>query len=92
MHPFRNLLTFYGYFMQEDKWKFVALSFMPMIWCCAETFAPYLIKILLDRISVEGLIKGASVDNPYTYFLLIMVITYIALIAAVEIPKGWSLP
>lgn len=72
----KNLTAFYGRFLKRAPWKLGILFVMPLIWCSAETYAPYLVKNLLDNI----------IETPHktSFFLTNAVIAYTFLMAIIE--------
>ena len=73
----KGVIQFYWQFIKSRKKTFLALILMPLIWCPAETFAPYLIKVLLDGIS------DSSLENTFSFLFLIGAI-YAGLMAIIE--------
>ena len=72
----KNLFCFYWHFIKLEKRKFTALLLMPLLWCTAETYAPYLIKILLDKLNTH--------PENLTYFLIQFSFIYVTLMAVIE--------
>ena len=72
----KQLVNFFWLFIKQEKCRVFFVLLMPLIWCTAETFAPYLIKILLDKL----------VMNPQAdfYFLVHISIIYIFLMISIE--------
>ena len=81
-HSYKNLRAFYGQFIKQTPWKFALLFFMPLVWCSAETYAPYLVKNLLDEMTLK--------PNKASSFLIDAVLTYVFLVAAIEISLRMS--
>ena len=73
----KNLTTFYWHFIKQTPWKFALLFFMPLVWCSAETYVPYLVKNLLDEMTLK--------PNEVSSFLIDAVLAYVFLVAAIEI-------
>ena len=76
-----SLLKFYYKVLFPYRWKVILLFVFPLIWCVAETIAPYLIKVIIDNFSNRN-----EVDNSSSAELLgIPILYYLALIAVIEI-------
>ena len=81
-YPHKNLRAFYGQFVKKNPWKIALLFLMPLVWCSAETYAPYLVKTLLDEMTLNP-----SKDSS---FLIDATLTYVFLVAAIEISLRMS--
>jgi ATP-binding cassette subfamily B protein len=72
--------TFINPFLKPYKGSLVALAVFPMVWCLVETTAPFLIKIIIDRLS------GYPPMSPQIQSLLLyIVLSYAFLMFALEI-------
>ena len=81
MSPFlKEIVNFFLPFLKVDKGKILILLILPILWCFAETAAPYLIKLLIDflvslRLNSEALI----------HMFFYVIIAYSGLILCLEI-------
>lgn len=76
-----GLLKFYYKVLFPYRWKVMLLFVFPLIWCIAETIAPYLIKVIIDNFSNSNNIDNSS----FVELLGIPILYYLALIAVIEI-------
>lgn len=75
-----SLLKFYYKVAFPYKGKLLLLFIFPIIWCTAETIAPYIIKVIIDNFSSD------TVDNNSFYELLgLPILYYILLMSIIEI-------
>ena len=80
MNSANRLLKFYYKVTFPYKGKLLLLFIFPIIWCTAETIAPYMIKIIIDNFSSN------TVDNNSFYELLgLPILYYILLMSSIEI-------
>jgi len=49
-----DVWKFFNPFLKPYKLKLIVLLMFPIIWCLAETTAPYLIKIMIDDLALEA--------------------------------------
>ncbi len=78
--PFKLIIYFYLPFIVKYKFRFFGLFLMPILWCVAETSAPYLIKVIIDEISLGGKQGNNNIAN----VLVSSAIIYIALMFVME--------
>lgn len=75
---FDAVLNFYKPFLHKYKSPLCCLFFMPIIWCLAETIAPYLIKIIIDEIALQPYTEYSIINTliqagiGYTILMVIM--------------------
>lgn len=77
-----GLLKFYYKVLFPYKWKILLLFAFPIIWCVAETIAPYLIKVIIDDLSgdkVNTTSFGELLGIPILYYFVLMVTIEIAI-------------
>lgn len=75
-HSHQPLFSFYWKFIKSEKIRFLFFMLMPIIWCSAETYAPYLIKICLD--------KMVLFPDEAQSFLFYSILMYVFLMISVE--------
>lgn len=63
-------LGFYWQFIKLEKGRVAVLLAMPLIWCSCETYAPYLIKNLLDHITITPDSHSLLISSAIIYVLL----------------------
>ncbi|MBT4880181.1 MAG: ABC transporter ATP-binding protein [Alphaproteobacteria bacterium] len=71
----KNLLNFYYRVAFNYRRKILLLFLFPVVWCTAETAAPYLIKIIIDDLSYnEGAFSTLSnvLVRPILYYFVLM--------------------
>jgi len=75
----QDLWKFFIPFLKPYKFKVCALAILPAIWCLIETAAPYLIKIIVDHLSVARF----QLENEIRT-LVYATLAYVSLIFALE--------
>ena len=75
-----NLLKFYCKTLSPYWWKIVLLFVFPIVWCAAETSAPYLIKVIIDDLSGDK-----ANTTSFTELLGIPILCYFALTVIIEV-------
>ncbi|MBY0501554.1 MAG: ABC transporter ATP-binding protein/permease [Alphaproteobacteria bacterium] len=81
MNPFlKEVGQFFLPFLKADKGKIFILLTLPILWCFAETAAPYLIKLLIDFL-VSLRLNSKALFNMFFY----VIIAYSGLILCLEI-------
>lgn len=77
-----DLVKFYSKVTLAYRWKILLLFIFPTIWCAAEAIAPYLIKIIIDDLSI-GVPSDSSffevLEKPILYYFILIVIIEIAI-------------
>ncbi len=71
---------FFVPFFKPYRTRLIALFLLPPLWCLAETAAPYLIKLIIDQISLNPLSR-AQIQHVLVY----TTVAYIALVFILEL-------
>jgi ATP-binding cassette subfamily B protein len=71
-----TLTSFYWEFIKPERKSFLLLMLMPIIWCSAETYAPYLVRVCLDKMVLFSSESGS--------FLIYYTFSYVFLMICVE--------
>lgn len=77
-----TLLKFYYNVAFHYRRKIALLFVFPLIWCAAETIAPYLIKVIIDDLACSKINTSSFIDLlalPILYYIILMVIIEIAI-------------
>lgn len=78
-----NLASLWDFFkpsLKNHKNRLIVLALFPIVWCLVETIAPFLIKMVIDRLAGDSSF-GIQTQNMLVY----LVISYAALIFILEI-------
>jgi ATP-binding cassette subfamily B protein len=52
-NPLAEIWKFFSPFLKTYQIRLIGLLILPIVWCLVETIAPYLIKIIIDKLAVE---------------------------------------
>ena len=74
-----GLLKFYYTVSNRYKWRLLLLFVFPVIWCTAETIAPYIIKLIIDNLA-----NNRISPKTFTEQLGMQILYYFSLICFVE--------
>lgn len=81
MNPFlKEVGVFFLPFLKPDRGKVLILLVLPILWCFAETAAPYLIKLLIDHL-VALRLNSEALFSIFSY----VIIAYSGLIFCLEV-------
>lgn len=69
----QTLFSFYWKFIKSEKKRFLLFILMPIIWCSAETYAPYLIKICLDKMVIFPEDAQSSLIDSILVYVFLMI-------------------
>ena len=77
-----NLLNFYLQVSSIYKWRILALFVFPIIWCSAENASPFLIKVIIDELSLNTpafVSLDKSISHSILYYLSLAILIEISI-------------